>query len=241
MDCNDDEKNVVYVPSSSGHNQNSESILYGETYGDRREWIEPYNDPRAIMKCTGRIVTDYGDRHKITGERVKQCGTGTVFHVQDGFAFIITAAHNVVKNDHNDELKYPLSIFYLREVSKIHEEKKYEAEIIAIHDKYMFRDEDGELIKKQSNDLAIIRIKDYGHKDEDQNGFYQRIFSDHSNVINLFCSDDIPDNTMFDEYYHLYGYPCPLWSKEKYSKATDGQLWGMKAKPFEMKENGNEM
>ena len=179
-------------------------------------YIVYWTDPHSF-NCN----IDYGDKDKQTGKSLISCGTGTVYHFKDGIAYIITCAHNVVKKDHEDNLKYPLSVEFLREVSKYCKPQKYDAEVIAVHNKYMYKNEDDELAKIESNDLAIIRIKD-------TDGFYQKIFAKNSDVIYLSCSDHINDKSS-EIVYNLYGYPCVDEEKaNKHSKANDGELWSIR-------------
>mgnify|MGYP006246939365 CR=1 FL=1 len=97
---NDKKANIKWLPSSSRYcNQSShEKILYGEQLGDRRQLIEePFNDKRAIIRCIGQLrMTFSGGNYK---------GTGTVFAVKDGTAYIITCAHNAVEQNEDDEIQ----------------------------------------------------------------------------------------------------------------------------------------
>ena len=108
--------NVIYVASTEGHNQSSESIIFGSTHGDRRE---------RIVKCLGRVESYYGDKDKKSGNPIVGCGTGTVFCVKDGMVDIITCAHNVV-DVKKDPPKHPLSVRFAREVSKFEELHRYD-------------------------------------------------------------------------------------------------------------------
>ena len=210
-----DNNSIVNVPSA----YNEECILYGAQHGDRRERLEPYDDPRPIMKCIGQIKSNYGDN-------INYCGTGTVYHYRNERAYIITCGHNVVRQNDKGQLQNPSSIKFLREVSKYGKLKEYDAEIIAIHEGYMFKTKDGALAKVASNDLAIIRITD-------DDNFYEPIFAENSDIINLFCCDNIHDKLTID--YYLYGYPVPK-VHDRYSKANDEELWGMKASSYEQKD-----
>ena len=218
-DNKDEDKDVIYIASSLSRNENEpEKIISGSTDGDRRHRVEPYKDERAIMKCIGRIESNYGDKDKDKNPLIER-GTGTVYHVQDDIAYVITCAHNVTKPDDDDNPKYPLSVKFTREVSKYQEPHKYDAEIIAVHNKYMVKIPDAGLAKIEDNDLAIIKIRD--------DGFYQKIFAENSDIVHLFCSDDIDEELRAKiDGFHLYGYPCP---HAENSKAVDGELWGMMA------------
>lgn len=247
---------ITYIASTAGceENDEEENIIFGAEYGDRRQWIEPYKDnARAIFKCIGRVETNYGEIDPKSGNALIQRGTGTVFHVEDGRAWVITCGHNIVKKGDDDNHKHPISIQFTREISKYREPQKYDAEKWEFHPGYWYKDGDNEMVKKEVNDLGIIKIKD-------KDGFYRRIFAKNRDIVKLFCSDDIEGNSSKIGYdflprdqirslllrrndikdnslkikYNLFGYPCP---HDKYSKAEDGRLYGMKALSF--KQRGN--
>ena len=227
---NHNKKNVIYVPSNWRHNENSvqEKFVFGGKYGERRERVEPYQkNTKPIMKCIGRIETSYGDKDKNSGNPLIELGTGTVYHVKDNVAYIITCAHNVCRKNQN-KTQYPISVKFTREVSAYGEPLEYPADVVAVHPEYLVEFK-GDLLKVESNDLAILRI-------HDDDKFYGKIFNGKSDV-NLKCSDDINGNSS-EMIYYLYGYPCvPEPKINKASKANDGELWGMKAKSYKKKDD----
>ena len=158
---NDDEEDVIYVPSSSRQNQSSEQekFIFSTKVGDRRERIEPYKkSAKPIMKCIGRIESNHGNKDKKSGKPLISRGTGTVFHFKDDMAYIITCAHNVVNKDDDGNHKYPLSVKFVREVSKYGRPKKYDAEVIAVHEQYIYFKSVIQMIWQYLGLRLIVRI-----------------------------------------------------------------------------------
>lgn len=178
---------------------------------------------KSIMKCIGKIDIDFGDRD-MSGNKLMISGTGMVFKVKDGFAYILTAASNVVDTDDDGNHKLPVSIQFIRQASRFRDEQ-YSAVKSVFHHDYMYKNDDDELVRMQSNDLAVVAIQDHDH-------FFSSLFAQNSFNVDLFCSDNI-DNTASDIVYNLYGYPMP---RGKYLAAEHGELWGMKAPAFGRKD-----
>eukprot|EP01084_Bolivina_argentea_P043709 80509_1 len=67
--------------------------------GDFREEIYEFPDHRdlSLIKCIGQIKSefDYQAEHEY---KVSAVGTGTVYKVADGVAFILSCAHNIRHN-----------------------------------------------------------------------------------------------------------------------------------------------
>ena len=200
--------------SGDSNETTNEGIVNAIDFGDRRHKVEPYNDSREIIKCIGRLSVGFdGDR-----DDRRYSGTGTVYEVKDGDAFVITCAHNVKHgDDDNNIIKTATSIEFIREKGENNTEI-YNAEIVKVHN-YLVLDD--EIIPYKTKDLALLKFKDH-------DGFFEELFKRNENVVDLGCCDDINPKDITE--YSIYGYP-------KRKDQTKYELWGMTAKSSELVED----
>mmetsp|Transcript_14919 Transcript_14919/g.13392 ORF Transcript_14919/g.13392 Transcript_14919/m.13392 type:complete len:364 (-) Transcript_14919:67-1158(-) len=211
-----------YVTAPTG---GEEKVIFGAKLGDRRQMVLPWNDPRVIMKCIGRVRSDYG-KHPISKKPIVKGGTGTVFSVKDNEAFIITCAHNTKTRDYQGNLKDVESLEFRILTENYPYIKSYKAHKVAVHHQYKAEQMD-------KYDLAILKITD-------SDGIFQNIFNrrqdqaeqkdGNDDIVHLFCSDEIKSQRLAIN-YGLYGFPVPkdVHSNKEMKSGNGNQLWGMTA------------
>eukprot|EP01084_Bolivina_argentea_P249443 417573_1 len=195
--------------------------------------------PKNILKCIGFIKSLYMDKEINNGKSFHTRGSGTVYKVNEGYAYVISCAHNFrfianwkcntcnIKNkkrqcsqcDNKSAtatiVKASKFFFERRDLSNGDREQNYQCDMVYIPDSKYSALPLGDC----GYDIAIVRFKDL-------NNYYKENCKDIL-LVNGKLLHSIRDSQNKHSQFYIYGYPQKVFNDEQNAKTKiRKEMWG---------------